>query len=244
MKQYGRSAFYLKILPQSQDILLDIGCDTGEFTKIYLQEKKAKTAYGLDVNPDLISKANVNLGNENLKYFHYNGNIFPFEDNSFDLITATEVLEHVENENLFLSELYRVLKPKGKVLLSVPHKGLFDFLDVFNFRFLFPQKIFNYFYKKIKGKEPILDPVRTYHRHYNKNNLLSLCEYSHFKAAKLYRRGLLFFYLTWIFNDLIFPKSQNKIFVFLRNTLNILADWEYSLNFGPFAANMVCILEK
>lgn len=45
----------------------------------------------------------------------------PFEDNSFDLIMCTHVLEHIPDEKKAMSELYRVLKPKtGIAILNVP----------------------------------------------------------------------------------------------------------------------------
>ncbi len=44
----------------------------------------------------------------------------PVGDASFDLISAFDVIEHVENEALGLSEIYRVLKPGGRFFMSVP----------------------------------------------------------------------------------------------------------------------------
>jgi len=46
-----------------------------------------------------------------------------FEDNKFDLIWASHVLEHIKEDNLALSEIYRVLKPNGYVVLQVPTWG-------------------------------------------------------------------------------------------------------------------------
>ncbi|MBP7006030.1 methyltransferase domain-containing protein, partial [Patescibacteria group bacterium] len=51
----------------------------------------------------------------------YDGDTFPFPDNSFDSILATEVLENVFNPDVFLSEVHRVLKKKtGILFLSCP----------------------------------------------------------------------------------------------------------------------------
>ena len=44
----------------------------------------------------------------------------PTEDSKFDLLICQEVLEHVENPHLALREMYRVLKPSGKLFLQVP----------------------------------------------------------------------------------------------------------------------------
>lgn len=52
--------------------------------------------------------------------FFYDGNIIPFEDNYFDAIFSSEVLEHVENIDEILRELYRVLKKDSYMLVTVP----------------------------------------------------------------------------------------------------------------------------
>lgn len=44
----------------------------------------------------------------------------PFEDGSFDLVMATDVVEHVEEENEAVAEIYRVLHPGGFALITVP----------------------------------------------------------------------------------------------------------------------------
>lgn len=46
---------------------------------------------------------------------------WPFDDASFDVATAVEILEHVENPRFFLRELARVLKPRGVAIVSTPN---------------------------------------------------------------------------------------------------------------------------
>jgi SAM-dependent methyltransferase len=68
----------------------------------------------------------------------------PFADNSFDTILCTEVLEHVPEPQKTLQEFFRVLKPEGHVILSVPflyqvHEQPYDFFRYTNYglRYLF-----------------------------------------------------------------------------------------------------------
>ena len=44
----------------------------------------------------------------------------PFSDNTFDRIIASEVLEHIEDDEAALKELFRVLKPNGKIAITIP----------------------------------------------------------------------------------------------------------------------------
>ncbi|MBU3906866.1 MAG: class I SAM-dependent methyltransferase [Nanoarchaeota archaeon] len=60
-----------------------------------------------DKNPDLL----LNL--DKIPY--------PFKDESFSLITADHVLEHLNNPFEIMKELYRILKPRGKLIIKVPH---------------------------------------------------------------------------------------------------------------------------
>jgi len=55
-----------------------------------------------------------------------------FRDNSFDCIIAVEVLEHVEKDALFVSEVKRVLKPCGHFLFTTPNGEYFDIKQVNN----------------------------------------------------------------------------------------------------------------
>ncbi|MDB4932248.1 MAG: hypothetical protein JWM10_4732 [Myxococcaceae bacterium] len=66
------------------------------------------------------------------------GEALPFPDGYFDTIAALEVVEHVASERLMLTELARVLKPGGRLLLTTPHRGWLTWLDPANFKFMLP----------------------------------------------------------------------------------------------------------
>lgn len=46
---------------------------------------------------------------------------YPFEDNTFDLVYCSHVLEHLNEPVKVLEEIWRILKPNGKLILKVPH---------------------------------------------------------------------------------------------------------------------------
>ena len=64
-------------------------------------------------------KQHINREQKKADYF-YDGNKFPFRNAEFDSIVTNQVLEHVFNPDEFLSEINRVLKIDGKLLLTVP----------------------------------------------------------------------------------------------------------------------------
>ena len=54
----------------------------------------------------------------------------PHVDNSFDLVLATDIIEHVDNDERALAEINRVLRPGGTAILSVPaFKALWGLQD-------------------------------------------------------------------------------------------------------------------
>lgn len=100
---------------------------------------------------------------ENLKSdIYYNGSELPFADNTFDSILCTEVFEHVEKLDDVIDELYRVLKPGGRMIVTTPfmcmeHEMPYDFrrfsfnglsklMKKNNFKILASQKLLNNFH--------------------------------------------------------------------------------------------------
>lgn len=88
---------------------LDIGCGQKPYEKVF----KSTQYIGLEI--DTVE----NRKNKKADYF-YNRNTFPFQNNEFDSVIVNEVLEHVFNPADFLNEIYRVLKPSGMLLMTVP----------------------------------------------------------------------------------------------------------------------------
>lgn len=93
--------------------ILDVGCGTGKNLE---QLKKFGKVYGLDGSSEAI-KFCKKRGLENLELGKAED--MPFQQNSFDLITLLDVLEHTD-DNKTLQEVYRILKKDGLLILTVP----------------------------------------------------------------------------------------------------------------------------
>ncbi|MEA2036096.1 MAG: class I SAM-dependent methyltransferase [Nanoarchaeota archaeon] len=110
--------------------ILEIGCSGGPLIKI-LNKNGFKNVYGLD-----ISKRAINLckkrGLDNV--FVRDAVKTKFKNKEFDLIIASDVLEHIKNDKLALVEWNRILKPGGKLIVFVPaFKSLWSPHDETNF---------------------------------------------------------------------------------------------------------------
>ncbi|MEI6681819.1 MAG: methyltransferase domain-containing protein [Bacteroidota bacterium] len=94
--------------------ILDFGCGNGLYSGTL--GKLCHNLYGVDVSENAILNSAKTNNYKELKLS--NGTTIPFRDESFDMIFSTEVLEHIENTGLILSELFRVLKPNGHLILT------------------------------------------------------------------------------------------------------------------------------
>jgi ubiquinone/menaquinone biosynthesis C-methylase UbiE len=94
--------------------ILDVGCGTGANLEML---QHFGTAKGVDVSSEALSFCR-GRGLENVRQGE--AERLPFADNSFDLVTALDVLEHLDDDSAGLSEFSRVLRPGGYVLMFVP----------------------------------------------------------------------------------------------------------------------------
>jgi len=95
--------------------ILDLGCDNGVWTM-----RVAKKIGTLDVfGVDLAAKRVLLAKNNGVKVLCRDiGKKLPYENNVFDVIHANQVIEHIANSDLFISEIYRLLKKGGYAIIS------------------------------------------------------------------------------------------------------------------------------
>ena len=101
------------VVELAPDSLVDVGCGDGGLLFRYLK-KSPREFYGVEGSPLLKVKAEE----RGLKVTHcdLNGR-WPFEDNKFDVVFSSQVIEHLHNTRLFAEEAFRVLKPGGTAVI-------------------------------------------------------------------------------------------------------------------------------
>ena len=100
--------------------ILEIGCGTGKNTE-FLQTR-AKHLTGADFSEEMLALAKGKIGAANVEFRHLDlRQIWDFPGNSFDLVTCSLALEHIENIDFVFSEAARVLRAEGKFYFGELH---------------------------------------------------------------------------------------------------------------------------
>jgi ubiquinone/menaquinone biosynthesis C-methylase UbiE len=116
-----RRLAFLRANVRPGDRALDIGSGTGEFTAALLEAGAAR-AVGAEVAEAALERARARHCSLDFRLAPIDGPL-PFEDNAFDLVWASEVIEHVADTARWLSEVRRVLAPGGRLLVTTPSHG-------------------------------------------------------------------------------------------------------------------------
>jgi SAM-dependent methyltransferase len=114
-----RRAFLLDHVEPGQSVL-DAGCGEGTFTGLLAEAGAAPV--GVEIAERALERARARHPSLDFRLVPEDGPL-PFDDASFDAVWASEVLAHVGDTARFLSELRRVLRPGGRLLVTTPYHG-------------------------------------------------------------------------------------------------------------------------
>ncbi|OIO35450.1 MAG: hypothetical protein AUJ74_06215 [Candidatus Omnitrophica bacterium CG1_02_44_16] len=101
--------------------ILDVGCGRGDF--LGFLNKDIYETHGIEINPQgyaICQQKNIHVYNQGLKQIH-------FEDRSFDIITLWHVIEHLQAPKEMLTEIRRILKDTGVLVIATPNTASLGF---------------------------------------------------------------------------------------------------------------------
>ena len=121
-----RRAFLLAGV-QPGETVLDVGCGAGEFSAALAEA--GTTTIAVDVAHEALRRARRGVPGIDARLWGA-GEPLPLGDNEVDAVWAGEVIEHVIDVAPWLSELRRVLRPRGTLLLTTPNHGTATMLRI------------------------------------------------------------------------------------------------------------------
>ncbi|MCR4307655.1 MAG: class I SAM-dependent methyltransferase [Candidatus Berkelbacteria bacterium] len=100
--------------------LLDVGCGDGEMLRFLHAHSPTWKMHGIDITPNTLNSAR----SDNPGFQFKDGSIYeiPYEANTFNVIFCGETIEHLEHPQIAIAELFRVAKPGGYVIISLPNE--------------------------------------------------------------------------------------------------------------------------
>lgn len=154
-------------LPKNKDTLIDIGCADGTLTKFMKDFSKTKKVIGFDINKDFIKYAKRKR--PDIEFYVSDGRNLPVKNNSADIVTLIEVLEHLENPEEMIIEAKRILKNNGFLLIVVPNEDS----KIFKFLWFVWSKFFGKIWKD------------DHKFRFNENTLIKILEKNNFYILKI-----------------------------------------------------------
>lgn len=142
-------------------ILLDIGCGK---SATFLRSISGHISQGFGVD---FKVENTRFNNIQTTQLKFEGKL-PFNDNSFDVVTMLAVLEHIDQEEQMLKEVYRVLVPGGKLIITVPSVSSQPILEFMAYKL------------KIVSEDEIKDHKRYYERKRLRKILIEISGFEQF----------------------------------------------------------------
>ena len=190
-----RYGFAWQQVPAGGAAHLDFGCGDGRFLAA-LQSKSIRRLVGVDASAEAVELARER--GPGLEVTHRGAMVpLPFAEEEFSSISLMDVLEHVDEQKALLTELRRVLRAEGILIVTVPGRHLFSFLDLGNLKFRFP-RLHRWYYCRRHGPQEYerryvsnpdglvgdVSATKRWHEHFSRRQLASLLQRSGFSVIQ------------------------------------------------------------
>jgi 2-polyprenyl-3-methyl-5-hydroxy-6-metoxy-1,4-benzoquinol methylase len=126
LRRFQTTMKIIREVAPSSGKILDVGCGGGIFVKAL--SKQGFELTGLEVSSRLLTK----IDRERLEFELVNadaGDGLPFKDESFDVVLASDVLEHIRENRNTVREIARLLKKNAAAIITVPNLLMYDSLE-------------------------------------------------------------------------------------------------------------------
>lgn len=100
--------------------VLDVGCGTGYGSAMVAS--LAGEVVGIDISEEAVAWARSRLRLDNVEFLVMSATELDFPDRSFNAACSIQVIEHIEDVELHLSEVVRVLRPGGRFVVATPNR--------------------------------------------------------------------------------------------------------------------------
>ncbi len=242
-----RSLKWLKDLPAGSKVL-EVGSGAGQFIRAFKKKHQEWECFGTDISVAALEDAKK--ANDGVTYDLAQENTLPYADGSFSAVLVFDVLEHVENPQKVLAEIFRVLKPGGKFYSFIPCEG--DWLSMW------------YWLRGFSSWKDLTEKYAGHINHWSRQAWLELLVKTGFKVSKInYSEhffgqllGLAAFRLmnraalknggAQINNEMFFSNlsSNHGWFSFFKDRVNGLVFFESIIGRRIPSPNMHVLLEK
>jgi SAM-dependent methyltransferase len=145
------------------DRVLDFGCGAGRFLT------GLDDAVGVEIAENAVERARKNVPGADIRLLEPDGTV-PLGHGEIDLVWCSEVLEHIADVGHALLEMRRVLKPGGRVLITVPYHGRFQAATIALTRF-----------------ERHFDPLGQHLRFFTRRSLATTLDHAGFTRVQISR---------------------------------------------------------
>lgn len=155
-------------MPAGTASILDIGSGEG-WTLGWFRDVPRRV--GVDTDAAVLDRARRRY--PDCDFRGIDGGRLPFATGEFDVVILSEVLEHVgdENKQRVVDEALRVLGDGGRLIVTVPHAGVFRFLDPLDYKRRFPRAY--RLYRRLVGGSP-QTAAEIGHKHLSVAELIAL----------------------------------------------------------------------
>lgn len=209
-EQKIKNPWILERIPKDPCHILDIGCGAGFLTN-YLA-KYGHTVTGLDMSKSSLEIAQKYDETKKVKYIEGDAYKLPFPDNSVDVVTAMDFLEHVEDPEKVVKEASRVLKPGGLFFYHTFSRNPLSWLFVIKL----PEWLIKKTAKNIHLLSMFINP----------NELKTMCEQNHMTVQAV--TGIKPIFMNSAFWSSVLTRKVHPKFTFEFTSLKLISYMGFS----------------